>query len=266
MRKINRAGMALIKEFEQGPEGGPALKSYLCPGQKWTISYGITGPDIGPGMVITLGQAELLLIDRMMVYERGVAEALRIDTSDNQFAAMVCLAFNIGLGWKGKTKPKGAKNGFLQSDVLLHHNAGNPALAAQAFMEWTKATGADGVKRQLKGLTRRRAAEMQLYLTPTTREIEQDPPRTRASDVEASSVGADPVPGLTKIAAVGATVAGAATATGQVVAQVEPVWTGLQQAAGPATPHILLALIGLVAVLAICGTVYLIARRKGRAV
>lgn len=248
MRKTNRAGLALIKEYEQGPHGGPALEAYLCPAGKWTIGYGITGPQVREGLVITLGEAELMLIDAMQSFEVGVARLLKAETTDNQFAAMVCLAFNIGLG------------NFKSSSVLRLHNAGQVAQAAQAIGLWNKATGADGKKRELRGLTRRRADEARLYLTPEERELREDPPRTRAADTEASEAPA--AQGIGKIVAVGASVSGAATAAGQVVAQAEPVWTGLQRAAGPLTPHIIMGLIGLVAVLAVCGTVYLVARQR----
>jgi hypothetical protein len=66
---------------------------------------------------------------------------------------MVSLAFNIGLG------------GFRTSSVLRAHKAGNTSAAANAFGLWNKAT-VDGKLVEMPGLTRRRAAETALYLTP----------------------------------------------------------------------------------------------------
>jgi hypothetical protein len=63
----------------------------------------------------------------------------------------VSLAYNIGMGWKGKVKPKGAKDGLRQSTVLRQHNAGNFDAAANAFGLWNKVNG-----KVVKGLTTRR--------------------------------------------------------------------------------------------------------------
>ena len=70
-------------------------------------------------------------------------------TTDNQFGAMVSLAYNIGIGQ------------FLSSSVLRFHLTGDHHDAAAAFRAWDKAGG-----RALPGLVTRRAAEAALYLTP----------------------------------------------------------------------------------------------------
>ena len=72
---------------------------------------------------------------------------------------MTSLAYNIGLGWEGKTKPPGAKDGFRQSSVLKAHNRGDTLAASRAFGLWNKANG-----RVEPGLTARRAEEATLYL------------------------------------------------------------------------------------------------------
>lgn len=141
-RHINAAGLDLIKLFE-----GLALKAYLCPAKVLTIGYGSTGPHVRPGLVITEAEAERLLREDLARFERAVAKGAPAAT-DNQFAAMVALAFNIGAG------------GFLKSTVLRKHLAGDHVAAAAAFAMWNK--GGDQV---LPGLTRRRAAEAQLYRT-----------------------------------------------------------------------------------------------------
>lgn len=64
------------------------------------------------------------------------------------------------------------------------------------------------------------------------------------------------------VATKAAAVTAAATAASQVVAQSEPIWTGLQRAAGEYTPHVLLALIGLAAVAAVCWTVITVAKAR----
>jgi len=139
-RQIGPRGLALIKEFE-----GLELKAYLCPAKVWTIGYGSTGPHVAPGMVITEAQADALLQKDLDRFEAAVAE----DTpgaTQNQFDAMVSLAFNIGIG------------AFEKSSVLRLHLAGDHRAAAEAFGMWVRGGG-----RVLPGLQRRRAKEADLY-------------------------------------------------------------------------------------------------------
>lgn len=142
-RKINDAGLALVKQFE-----GMRLEAYRCPAGILTIGYGSTGPHVREGMTITPGEAERYLMLDLRRFETGV-EAMTdmVPTNDNQFSAMVALAFNIGLG------------AFAGSTVLKRHKAKNYAGAGNAFLLWVKAGGTT-----LKGLIKRREAERKLYL------------------------------------------------------------------------------------------------------
>ena len=139
-RHINAAGLALIKEFE-----GCRLDAYKDAVGIWTIGYGSTGPHVHPGDHITPQEAEALLQADLARFELAVEGAAPVAT-DNQFAAMVALSFNIGIG------------GLLRSSVLREHNSGHYAAAANAFGMWSKAGG-----RELAGLVRRRQAEADLY-------------------------------------------------------------------------------------------------------
>lgn len=143
-RQIGAKGLALIKEFE-----GLQLKAYLCPARVWTIGYGSTGPHVVPGKVITEAEADALLQRDLDRFEDAVARAAP-GATQNQFDAMVALAFNIGIG------------AFLKSSVLRHHKAGDYRSAAEAFGMWVKAAG-----RVLPGLQRRRAREADLYRSVT---------------------------------------------------------------------------------------------------
>lgn len=78
-------------------------------------------------------------------FEDAVAKAAP-GAGQNQYDAMVCLGFNIGIGAFGK------------SSVLRFHKSGDHRGAADAFGMWVMAGG-----RVLAGLRRRRAAEAQLY-------------------------------------------------------------------------------------------------------
>ncbi len=139
-RRIGPAGLALIKEFE-----GLRLTAYLCPAKVWTIGYGSTGAKVKPGQTITEAQAEALLLQDLDRFEDAVALAAP-GATQNQFDAMVALAFNIGIGAFGK------------STVLRKHRDGNHRAAAEAFGMWVKAKD-----KVLPGLQRRRAREADLY-------------------------------------------------------------------------------------------------------
>jgi len=141
--KISQKGIDLIKQFE-----GVSLKAYPDPGtggEPWTIGYGHTG-GVKKGDVVTQAQAEELLHKDLIKFEAGVSNALTVETTQNQFDAMVSLAFNIGLG------------NFTKSTLLRKHNAKCWQCAAVQFGVWRNAGG-----KVMNGLIRRRAAERELY-------------------------------------------------------------------------------------------------------
>jgi lysozyme len=146
-RTINAAGLNLIKTFE-----GCVLTAYQDVAGIWTIGYGHTR-GVTVGMVFTQAQANQALADDLLSTETSVDKAVAgVATTDNQFAAMVSLTYNIGSG------------NFASSTVLREHKAGNTQAAADAFLMWNKAT-INGTLQVVAGLTRRRAAERELYLT-----------------------------------------------------------------------------------------------------
>ena len=145
--RLGPNGLSLIKEFES-----LALKAYLCPAGKWTISYGVTGPNIVEGMTLTAAEAEAMFLRKLVSYEETVRDACS-QTTQCQFDAMTSLCYNIG------------QANFRKSSVVRLHNKGDYIAASRAFNLWTKATSADGTKRDLRGLVRRRSAEAALYMT-----------------------------------------------------------------------------------------------------
>lgn len=140
--KTNAAGRELIKRFE-----GLRLKAYLCPAGKWSIGYGHTG-DVAEGQAITEHQAEAILDVDLERFERGVGRVLDWPATENQFSALVSLAFNIGLP------------AFSNSTLLDKLNAGCGAReVADQFGRWVRGGG-----HTLQGLVSRRAAEAELFL------------------------------------------------------------------------------------------------------
>jgi lysozyme len=148
--KTNAAGITLIKSNE-----GCELTAYVCPAGRLTIGFGDTGPHVVHGMTITEEEAENLLAARLeREFENGVLRAIGdVPTTRNQFAAMVSLAYNIGVG------------GFAKSSVARFHREGNYEAAAEAFHLWNRGGG-----RVLAGLVRRRQEEADLYMTEDNEE------------------------------------------------------------------------------------------------
>lgn len=150
---MNQAGIALLKEYEgTAPEVSPGVyRSYWdALGKVWTGPYGLTR-GVTEASRWSFEQAEQDLQGELRSYEAAVRAACKIHPTENQFAAMVCLAWNIGI------------RGFETSTVLKCHNRGDADAAARAFGLWNKAGG-----KVVRGLVRRRAAEAELYLRPET--------------------------------------------------------------------------------------------------
>lgn len=143
-RHINLAGSDLIKSFE-----ALRLTAYPDPGTNgapWTIGWGHTGPDVKPGLTITEDKAVQLFNQDIAKFEDGVNRLAPVAT-DNQFAALVSFAFNLGLA------------NLEESTLLRLHRDGQYAAAAIQFSKWDHAAG-----KRMPGLTKRRAAEAALYL------------------------------------------------------------------------------------------------------
>ena len=140
-RQINQAGLDLIKNFE-----GLRLQAYICPGGIWTIGYGHT-KDVRPGQYIKQSQAEVYLRQDLERFEAAVERIVRYPLTDNQFAAVVSLTFNIG------------EAALARSTIAKYLNQGMLSQAALQFDRWVYAGG-----KKLQGLVRRRRAEQQLFL------------------------------------------------------------------------------------------------------
>ena len=139
--KINQAGLDLIKSFE-----GCKLDAYEDIVGVVTIGYGHTGDDIELGDTIAEDEAEELLKEDLERFENGVDGLLTCEATENQFSALVCFSYNVGL------------NALKGSTLLRKLNAGDVQGAAQDFVRWAKAGG-----KEVPGLLRRREAEQKLF-------------------------------------------------------------------------------------------------------
>lgn len=145
--KLSQKGVDLIKQFE-----GLSLTPYVCAGGINTIGYGNTYYTNGKKVTlkdpkITTQQAEELLKHSLSTYEKAVDSFCRDDISQSQFDALVSFAYNLGTG-------------ALQKSTLIKKVNTNPkdVTIADEFLKWNKANGT-----VLKGLTKRRQAEANLY-------------------------------------------------------------------------------------------------------
>lgn len=129
----------------------------------WTIGYGHTGPDVHPGMVITKDQADQMLTDRLHNEFEPAVDYLIGDapTTQNQFDAMVSLAYNIGTGETEQMRVEHIRgeHGFAGSSVLRYHNLQDYFHAASSFLLWDKAGG-----EYVEALNHRRKEESDIYL------------------------------------------------------------------------------------------------------
>lgn len=132
----------IIKRFE-----GFRSKPYRDPTGTLTVGYGFTR-DIKP---MTKEEAEVRLVKEVSSFERGVSKIIGRDRweqlSDNQKAALISFAYNVGLG------------NLRKSTLVKKIRQGDLRGAADEFLKWTKSKG-----KRLKGLVRRRQQERQLFI------------------------------------------------------------------------------------------------------
>lgn len=146
--KTSTNGRKLIAGFE-----GCVLTAYKCPAGVLTIGVGHTSaasaPAVKSGMKISANEADDILARDLSSFEAAVSRLVTSSLNQNQFDALVSLVFNIGA------------RAFSSSTLLKKLNAGDYDGAAAQFERWNKASG-----RVLSGLTRRRAAERDLFVRP----------------------------------------------------------------------------------------------------
>ena len=159
--KTSAAGRALIEQFE-----GCFLAAYddwndkvLKPGEiakgMMTIGYGHTSkagpPRVYIGMTITNGQADEILSADLSSVELEVGHLVKVPLTQSQFDALVSFQFNTG--WLSHP----------HCSLLEAINKGQYQLADEDFMLYNRAQG-----KVLKGLNKRRKAEMKLFASEMT--------------------------------------------------------------------------------------------------
>jgi lysozyme len=138
----------LIAKFE-----GLRLKAYQDSGGIWTIGYGstkdpFTGISVKEGDIISEATALSWLKKDIAQREFALRKLIKVPVSGNQMAALISLAYNIGLG------------AFQRSTLLRLLNQKAPVTqVADEFLRWNRVKG-----QIVEGLTNRRILERKLFL------------------------------------------------------------------------------------------------------
>jgi len=146
-RTIPKQAFDIVKEFE-----GLSLVAYPDPGtggKPYTVGYGHTTGVFKDTHIDSDFALKLLRID-LENAAAPILEKVKVPLNDNQFSALLSFVFNVGAG------------NFSGSTLLKKLNEGLYEEAASEFLKWNKAA-----KKVLPGLTRRRAAERELFLKPS---------------------------------------------------------------------------------------------------
>ncbi len=152
----------IIKAFE-----GCKLAAYKCPADVWTIGWGATivnGAAVREGDKISQALADELLRAEILRIAAELHQVIPAAAKwgGNQQAALISWAYNVGLG--------AVKDSTLRRRI----NAGEAGTVVipQELPKWDKANG-----QPLAGLTRRRAAEVALFLGAAPALPKQQSPR-----------------------------------------------------------------------------------------
>jgi len=147
--KLNNSGYLLITEFE-----GFSAKPYLCSAKVPTIGFGNTYYTNGTKVTlldkpITRVQAFEMFKNIADKFASKVSKLVTSPLNQNQFNALVSLAYNIGIA--------GFTNSTLLKKVNINHNDKSIQLE---FLKWNKVN-----KKEVAGLTRRRLYESKVYFS-----------------------------------------------------------------------------------------------------
>ena len=145
VKTVSTAGINLICSFE-----GLRLNAYDDGVGVWTIGFGTTiypnGIKVKRGDTCTEAQAKAYMAHDLKKFESAVNSAVTLPINQNQFDALVSLAYNIGT------------NAFKNSTLVKKLNTGDIRGAAAQFDVWNKGGG-----KVMQGLVNRRAVERKLF-------------------------------------------------------------------------------------------------------
>lgn len=152
---LSDKGAALVKSFEGClhpiDRTGTKFRPYVCPAGVLTIGWGHTndnGRRFKTGDIWTKGECDAEFRADMKRFEKAVCRRVKVAMTQSQFDALVSFTYNCGEG------------NLSRSGLLRRVNAKDFDGAAREFAKWNRGGG-----KVLNGLTRRRAAEAELFRT-----------------------------------------------------------------------------------------------------
>jgi lysozyme len=150
-KKLSEKGIELLKLWEKGPKGSFAKEIYICSGGKKTIGYGhvVKKSDSIAPPIDSIAAEELLILD-IKTSENAVNFLVKVELTQNQFDALVCFTFNVGVG------------AFQISTLLSLLNKKQYDKIPEQMARWNKVT-VNGEKLVRQGLIDRRKAEINLW-------------------------------------------------------------------------------------------------------
>ena len=148
---VTSATLNLVKQYE-----GFRTYAYIDTSGYPVIGYGqskIRGKRVRMGQRISRAEADAELARELYHIQRLVQSKVKVKLNPNQLGALTSLVYNAGT------------RVITSSTLARKLNAGNYAGCADEFLRWNKANQG-GRLVPLAGLTKRRKAERQLFLTP----------------------------------------------------------------------------------------------------
>ena len=206
MRAIPQVAIDFVKTHE-----GLRLTAYQDSGGVLTIGYGHTGPDVTPGQTIAQNQADAYLsmdLETAALKLAGkVKDAILQQLTDNQYAALLSFAFNLGT--PGTT-------------IWKDLNAGNFDQVPVDMLAFVYAK-VDGSMVKISGLVNRRTDEVKLWSTDEPGSVVAAPSSAVTRNYATPAAPSDPKPrgGIGPAIATAATAAAAAAPqAGQAIKSV----------------------------------------------
>lgn len=150
---LSKNGADLIKSFESC-----VLTAYVDTHDKngniiysigWGHSSALGEPHVFEGMTITQEEADNIFMKDAVIFEKKVKKYVTVPLNQNQFDALVCMVYNVSTAH------------FLEMLINSGLNAGQYDKVPESMLAYNKSAG-----RVLRGLTKRRTKEGNLFSTP----------------------------------------------------------------------------------------------------
>jgi len=178
-QEMKQEGIELLKSFEgcsskvkgknvictpEDIEDNITVYPYQCIAGEWTIGWGCVIKEGEYVHGLDVQECHELFLTKVLHFALGL-EKIEYTLNQNQFDALLCLAFNIGMGSKKN------KSGLLGSSIVKEieeNGADNIELLREKWLAWSKITkeiNGEKVKVVVDSLLKRRVKEFELFIS-----------------------------------------------------------------------------------------------------